>query len=304
MAKARILRQQDRCFIELPEVMRDHDELELFQLKEGFYLITPPLKASDKEPERSQVTSELKGRDSKNAEQKNAGERKPAIKENERSLLKKLLSIRFENRTPEQVGKALSKDEMATLRELETRGLVNVFKGNKYKDGVYNINDSIYPMLFSSNQNNTSTQKSEKTDNIQAPAIPKSNPLSNPSASVRAPTQSLGPSAAIAALNSQGYLVVNDRNEERNLSEALAPRMKSGNVLGVKGFDGKLYIVTREYFSKAETRISPALKDDMAVEAIAQACNLESDGCRAVLRIMAENGDVIERRKGVFAPIS
>ncbi len=301
MIKARILKQQDRCFIELPEVMRNHDELELYQLKEGYYLIALPLKTGDKEAEHGKITNEAKSAGG-------AGEKRPAIKEDERALLKKLLAIRFENRTPEQVGKALSKDEMVTLSELETRGLVNVFRGNKYKDGVYNINDSIYPMLFSSNQGNANPQNGEKTNSpaTLAASAPytNSNSYGGSGASVRAPVQSPGPSASIATLNSQGFLVVNDRNEERNLSEALAPRMKSGNVLGVMGFDGKLYIVTREYFSKAESRISPALKDDMTVDAIAQAGNLEPDGCRAVLRIMAENGDVIERRKGVFAPIN
>jgi translation elongation factor EF-G len=55
----------------------------------------------------------------------------------ERLVLKKLLAIRFEKRTPPYVAKELSEQELFVLRELERKGFVNVFRGQKYKDGVF-----------------------------------------------------------------------------------------------------------------------------------------------------------------------
>jgi len=284
MVKARILRQQNRCFLELPKEMQTYDEVELFQLKDGYYLVTLPL------PNVAQSGADAK------REGDGRAQNKIVLSDAERSVLKKLLSIRFENRTPDHVASALSKDEGVVLKELEAKGFVNVFRGTKYKDGVYNISDGIYPILSGSAQGEHKEERpSENAANQRAPSqYPNAHPANGSLQRI---------SGSIAILNNQGYLVINDRNEERSLSEALAPRMKSGSVLGVMGFDGKLYIVTRDYFSKAESLIRPILKEDMTVDSIAGSCRIDPDGARAVLRIMAENGDVIERRKGVFAPV-
>jgi hypothetical protein len=40
----------------------------------------------------------------------------------------------------------------------------------------------------------------------------------------------------------------------------------------------------------------------MDAGAIAMAAKLEPDGCIAILNLMADRGEIIEKRKGVFAP--
>jgi hypothetical protein len=227
--------------------MLDCEEVELFPLKEGYYLLCLPLG----QPAKPQL---------REAER---------INERERGVLKKLLSIRFENRVPAYVSKALTDQEKAVLKELERRGFVNVFKGAKYKDGVYNISDSIYPLL---------------SKEAQPAAVPAPNDLA-------------------AVLKRQGYLVIADKNEARALSERLGQEMKSGTFVGVRGFDGKFYIVTRSYLAAAQAAIAAVLKEDMDAAGIAAAAKLEPDGCLAVLRIMSENGDVLEKKRGVFAPV-
>ena len=78
---------------------------------------------------------------------------------------------------------------------------------------------------------------------------------------------------------------------------------KGRSAVGVKGFDGKFYIVTTEYLSKASGLISSVLKEDMDPASIAEATKLDPDGCMAVIRLMAENGDIIEKKRGVFAAV-
>ncbi|MFH0885404.1 MAG: hypothetical protein V1861_06875 [Candidatus Micrarchaeota archaeon] len=263
MANVRVLRRQEKAYIELPSAIAGYDELELFMLKEGYYLITVPLGVH-----APQQTLE-KGR----------------LSEAEIAIMKKLLSIRFENRTPEYVGKALSESEMKTLHGLEQRGMVNVFRGTKYKDGVYNISDHIYPLL----------QKSQGAPSTDAPAEIKPQATSPRGA---APGSQTG-----AMLQSQGFIIIQDKREAMMLSEGLGPQMKSGAVVGVKGFDGKFYIVTREYYSKARALIDAALKGQMDAPSVASATRLDPEGCLAVLRLMAENGDIIEKKKGIFAPV-
>lgn len=252
MAKIRVLRKQDKAYIELPSEMAGGEEIELFQLRDGYYLLSVPLGQPAKP--------------------------KDAITDMEKAVLRKLLSIRFENRTPAHVNKALSESELAVLKDLEERKIVNVFIGRKYKDGVYNISDRIYPLL---------SQK--------APARPQQEQ--------RRPKTYSSPDTAVLALKSHGFVVIPNKREAFGLSEKLGSDMKKGAVIGVKGFDGRFYAVTRNYFTSSQGSINSVLKEDMDAPSIASAAKLDPEGCMAVLRLMAENGDIIEKKKGVFAPI-
>jgi hypothetical protein len=260
MGRIRILRRQDKSYIELPQEMAGEEELELFRLKDGYYLLSLPLGGKAPAEARREAPAQA-GREQ--------------ISEREREVLRKLLSIKFENRIPAYVNKALTESDKEVLGELERRGLVNVFRGKKYTEGVYNIRDSIYPILAN-----------------KGTAEPR-----------QPPQQPSGRQGSISLLRSQGFLIVQDKREAMGLSEQLGPQMKSGQVIGVKGFDSKFYIVTRDYFSRAEARIAPALKEDMDAPSIASETKLDPEGCMAVLRIMAENGQIIEKKKGVFAPV-
>jgi len=241
MAKVRIFKRQEKAYLELPQDMLKYDELELFQLKEGYYLLSMPL-----------------------------GARK-GLSESEKQVLRKLLSIRFEKRTPAYVAKALSAQEKEMLKDLEERGHVNVFRGKKYRNGVYNISDRTYPLL----------KRSAEPARKAAPRY----------------------SDHFTLLKTQGFIIIKERKEAFELSQRLKQEMKSGSAVGIKGFDGRFYIVTSGYLSKAKGAISSALSEDMDSASIAEAAKLDHDGCMAVLRVMAENGEVIEKKRGVFAPV-
>ncbi|MBU0532367.1 hypothetical protein KKB44_02635 [Candidatus Micrarchaeota archaeon] len=236
MAKVRILKKQGKAYLELPSETLNCDELELFLLKEGYYLLSIPLGKKDE------------------------------LSEAEKELLRKLLSIRFEKRTPPYVAKVLSDAEKEMLKSLEQRKHVNVFRGQKYKQGVYNINDRTYPLL--------------KEIAVKKVA---SDPISQ--------------------LKAQGFLIIKDKRAAFELSKKLNQEMKDGRVAGVKGFDGNFYLVTREYLAAAKATIASMLTEEMDVGLIASASKLDQDGCTAVLHLMAENGDIIEKKKGIFAPI-
>ncbi len=190
----------------------------------------------------------------------------------EKIVLRKLLSIRFDRRTPANVEKELTEAERFILKDLEKKGMVNVFKGRKYPDGVYNIKDNIYPIL-----RGKEPPKPEATE---------------PQAQPDSPT-----------LKNRGFLTLKDKGEAMRLSQKLSSEMKKGDVLGIKGFDGRFYVVTREYLEKSEKAVNSVLKGGMDVQSIAQAAKMDEEGCSAVMKLMAEKGDVLEKKKGIFSPI-
>jgi hypothetical protein len=249
MARAKVIKKQNRCFIELPESFLSSEEVELFALRDGYYLLSMPLSSVPAQPQSSAAPT-------------------PA----EIAVLHKLQAIKFGDRTPENVSRILSDNEKETLRMLEKKGLVNLFKGNKYKDGVYNIDDNVYPIL-----KNTNEQKPRETSAVADPIH--------------------------QALAKQGFIVIKDQREARELSERLKSEMKSGSVVGTKGFDGSFYVVTRDYFSKASKLILGALEKEADVLTIAATCKLDADGVRTVLQHLAESGEIIEKRKGTFAAV-
>jgi hypothetical protein len=294
MARVRILRRQNGAYIELPKEILHYDELELFQLRDGYYLLTVPLGTAGNETKTQGKAAGAAVRGE--AVRGEAGTLSPA----ERTVLKKLLGIRFEKRTPAYVGKALSEPELAVLRELERKDFVNVFRGQKYKDGVYNIRDSIYPLLSESGQKVRGAAAGQPMRGSAAAGHERG------AASTQVSSTQVSSSTypgVTSLLSSRGFIIINDKNEARILSEQLAQEMKKGAVVGVKGFDGKFYVVTRPYFTKAQEIIASVLKEPMDCDSIAAAAKLDADGCRAALRLMAENGDVIEKKRGIFAAV-
>ncbi len=242
MAKRRILKKSNKAYLELPQEMFEHDEIEVTRLKDGHYLLTVP---------ESKKVSPV-----------------------EIAVLKKLMAIKFERRVPAYVEKELTEAELLILKGIEKKGLVNVFKGTKYKDGVYNIRDNVYPLL-----------RGKKAEQKDAPKEKTQKQPDSPS------------------LLNRGFLTLKDKNEAFKLSQQFKQEMRRGDIIGVKGFDNKFYVVTRDYLQKSQTDIGAVLKGGMDVQSIAAAAKMDVEGCAAVLRLMAENGDILEKKKGIFAPV-
>lgn len=269
MARAKVIRRQERCFVELPKEFMAAEEVELFTLRDGYYLLSMPLEPQTQSPAPRQA-------------KQGATDAGPTPEEI--VVLHKLQAIKFGDRTPDNVSRSLSGAEKEVLAGLESKGWVNVFIGNKYKNGVYNIADDVFPLLKAQGQAAGARDARTKANQGQQPA-------------------EADPSPSYALLTSQGYLVIKDRKDAAALSEMLKTDMRSGAVVGTKGFDGSFYVVTRDYFSRASKVILAALAEEADVGTIASACRLDSAGVRAVLQQLAESGDVIEKRKGVFAAV-
>ncbi|MEM4633671.1 MAG: hypothetical protein QW275_00785 [Candidatus Anstonellaceae archaeon] len=237
----------------LPEEILSAQALELFALKDGIYLLA--LKGAVDEAAGKRQNAEQSG-----------------ILEKERQVLKKLLSVKFERRSPAEVAKLLDREEKAVLDGLIKRNLVQVFRGGKYqKEGVYNISDKAFNWAREAPQQQAHTQ----------------------------PSTSLRPSEQ---LERNGWAVVESESEAKNLALAFQEKIKVGEVSGIRAFDKKYYFVKKDFYQAWEKPAGLCLaKGEKSAEEVAGEIGIPSEGARCLLLHMCETGEVLERRKGWFS---
>lgn len=242
--KIPVLKKNNKFYIQLPEELSNSSSLELFPLKEGYYLITTELKTP--KPKNNQFTLE-----------------------DELAIVSKLMSLKFSERTPSRVSKLLTSGEKAVFDSLMKKKHIWVFKGTKkYRgEGVYNISNKLFSLW--------KEHKSKK----------------------------LPVSSLLSILQKDGFMIISDLRDARKFSDEVKDKTALGQVLGVRGFDKKYYVATRNYYIKLRNQISKSLKEPLTVAAISELCNAPTDACTIVLKLMSEQGEVIEKRKDVYSLI-
>ncbi|MCX8195240.1 MAG: hypothetical protein N3G22_04010 [Candidatus Micrarchaeota archaeon] len=197
----------------------------------------------------------------------------PQLSEEEISLLRKLSLIKFENRTPAEVSQTLSSNEKKVLERLIERKLVEVFKGGKYsQSGVYNLSDKAFSIA--------KEYSLKKKEEEQQTKIPPSSP---------------------EHLQKFGWMVLETEAEARNFGNNFAAKVRSGEVMGQRGFDKRFYFVTKGFLESKEKEVLSAVgKSEKSTDEIARQVGIEPDGCLALLVHLCESGEVMEKKRGLF----
>lgn len=232
--KEKVIKREKGCYLKLPEEFRKVDEMELFPLKEGFYLLSVPIGAG--------MPAEAKPKE--NIEEK---------------LLKKLDSLELRKRSPSYLRKTLSKEEWGMLEKLLKQGKVAYIHNKKFREGIYVI------------------EKRKKTMRKEG----EPNEMAN-------------------QLFANGYIILEASRDAQSLSERLLKQ--KGSIMGVRGFDGKYYVVTSTYFKKVWEAIS-RMGEEVVPEEVAEKFSLSIDGCKAVLKLLAEKGDYVEKKGGIYVRV-
>ncbi|MBN2122346.1 hypothetical protein JW721_04830 [Candidatus Micrarchaeota archaeon] len=235
--KLKIIKQEKGCYLRLPEEFRQMGEVELFQLKEGYYLLSSVL----------------------------GGGGAPAKRERgeEEELIAKLESIIMRKRSPSYLKSVLGKEELKTLEALLKSGKVAYIHNKKFKEGIYVINDSGKGRAGKGGGNGNSAELT-------------------------------------SALFASGYVIVEGNRDAQALSENLLKQ--KGSILGVRGFDGKYYVVTANYFQKVSEAIAQ-MGDEVSPEDVAEKFGLAIDGCKAVLKLLSEKGEYVEKKGGIYVRV-
>ncbi|MEM4254967.1 MAG: hypothetical protein QXR53_01415 [Candidatus Norongarragalinales archaeon] len=103
-------------------------------------------------------------------------------------------------------------------------------------------------------------------------------------------------------LESKGFVVVFAEKGAQAVSVDFEKEIKSGSIVGGRGFDKKFYLAKREFAEENSPKILKALHPSpCSVEQLVEKTKLSEDGIKALLCILMEEGEVIEKKKGVFA---
>lgn len=199
-------------------------------------------------------------------------EKKGGLSDEELGVLRKLDSFRFSQRMPGSVNAVLSPKEKRTLDGLIKKRFVTIYYGGKYsKTGVYNIPKNIYPLL-----------KKSRKESRKERADPSS----------------------VEHMERYGYMVVENERDAKRIGAMLEERIKDGRVIGVRAFDRKFYLATKQFFSANEKRVREELgKNEKSVGEISSSLKMDEGACMTLLAILCDAGDAIEKKKGVFAII-
>lgn len=250
--RVKTIQREKGAYMKLPEELRKLDELELFQLREGYYLLSVPLgeaKPGETPPEKGKEPIVSGAREK--AEEDSRG-----LTPFESKVLGKLAGIRFDQRAPFYISKEFSRQEREALLSLEKKGAVTFIKSKKYPSGVYSIQNEFYPQ-----QKKGAEERSGSDMETQ--------------------------------LFRDGYVVVQDVRAAQSLSDML--QKQKGAITGVKGFDGKYYVVTRAQMERVRRVLARWRGDYVDPKALGAKFGMHPDGVKAVLKILAEGGEYIEK---------
>jgi len=229
------------------------------------------------------------------------------LTDEEIKLIKKILQIKFEERTPEKVISSLSQSEKDLLYSLTKRKVVHIYYGGKYsQNGVYHVPPSVFQQIVektgSEQKEQAQSDDAEKKSQIKSDQKTEIKEHKDErKKEVKEEKIELDEDNAPKILNKQGYLVLNSESEAREISEILADKIKKNQIIGIRGFDKKYYIVKNSFILKHQSKIKSILKHGpLSSEKIASELGMEQEAVNALLTILREEGEILEKRKGVF----
>ena len=102
-------------------------------------------------------------------------------------------------------------------------------------------------------------------------------------------------------LERNGFIVVENEAEAKELSKSLEARIKTGDVKGVRGFDKKFYIVSRDFYESNVAKVmNTQPKSEFTAAEVTGIVKASESGAAALLQVMKEEGQVLEKRRGYF----
>ncbi len=103
-------------------------------------------------------------------------------------------------------------------------------------------------------------------------------------------------------IEKEGFAVIENELEAKRVSQLLESEIKAGKVMGVRGFDKKFYVVSSTLHGALSEKISKALSQkNMALPEIISETKANESAATAVLQVMREDGEVIEKKKGMYS---
>lgn len=215
----------------------------------------------------------------------------------ELEVLKKLDTLRYNDRTATKVSAMFNADEKAVLQVLIKKGMVSPFKKPGEKDFKYGIQKSVYDNFLYRNKKPSAAAVQEQA------AKPRYQQSSQPTRLNQKAWEDkiTGSDSFMDLLESKGFLVLNNEADAALVSASLEDSIRQGLVVGTRAFNKKFYIGLRGFINKNASKILKIIEQkSMDVDDISKLVGLEEDGVRTILYFLSESGDVTEVRRDIF----
>ncbi len=207
-------------------------------------------------------------------------------------VIDKLIGVRFEERTKTNISSNLSEQENAILEDLIKSNTIKVYNQGKYSEKpVYSVTPDLFKYVKTSLNSNTKTLQNVKVEK-QIPAQPpqqikSSSEMNN----------------LIDKFNKEGFMIIQNDNEAKIISESLSQKIKAGQVLGIKGFDTRYYIFRSDFYNSANDKINNCFSKNNGKCSLKDMCEitgLNDNVCKGVLMFLLEKGDIIEKPNSTY----
>ncbi|MEM0149463.1 MAG: hypothetical protein QXW10_01030 [Candidatus Micrarchaeaceae archaeon] len=204
------------------------------------------------------------------------------------ALLKKLDTIRYNERTEMNVSGILNDDEKRVLQSLVLKKVVSLFK----KDDIarYGISKNVYDKFLFGKREPTTSAKAAVSEKPPVKAAEKTWVAKLKEQNMYADL-----------LEAKGYIVLSNEAEAAGLSSALEESIRMGLVVGTRAFNKKFYVALKGFVTQNAPAILRLIEKKSAdITAIASGVGLEEDAARTILYLLSESGDVTEVRRDIF----
>jgi predicted transcriptional regulator len=227
--------------------------------------------------------------------------------EKELDLLRKLDTMRYNERTKEKVEALLNAGEKSILSKLVERKFVTLYRKDPKEQYKYGISKLIYDKFLMGKR----VQKAAEP----APPSPQrpQTTAATATAQQKPPVRKLDREAVkkweerseagyMEDLETKGYVVLRNEADAASASAGLEDSIKQGLVIGTRAFDKKFYIGLRGFINKNGPKVMRVLERGKSVSAeeIAAEVGIDEDAVKTILYILAEKGDVTEVRREIF----
>ncbi len=257
--------------------LSENDEIDFFRMNENVFIfakkadITPLLLGN------TQLRTTAPVQQSPSAD----------LSEGEISVLKKLDTLRYQQRTQDNVDKILNTEEKSTLSQLLKKRAVSVFGPDKGGQKIYSISKGVYDRFL--------MRKRPQASAVATPQQQAENFL--PPSGMTAGLEDEN----VKKLETDGFIVLQTEAEASHVSSLLEDSIKHGQVFGTRAFNRKFYILLRSFLEKNSGQVLKELRGgDKRVSELVEKTGLPEGGVRAILYFLAEAGDVIEKKRDVF----
>ncbi len=270
--------------------IKDGDDLDFLKYGDNTFLV---VKKNDIVKMLAKVDSEVReAKSGKSYTPRSAAGAGIALEEDELAVLKKLDTLKYNDRTGSKVASMLNSSEKATLQGLLKRSIIVPFRKSGEKDVKYSIQKRVYDtFLYRKNMRGGGVVMQPQPQQMQKVRVQQKSWEQKIS----------GTESYVDMLESKGYLVLGNEAEASMVSASLEESIRDGLVLGTRAFNKKFYIGLRGFINKYTPKILKVIdQKSVNVEDIAKEVGIEEDGARTILYVLSESGDVTEVRRDIF----